>query len=103
MPGAAPVAGALYAPGRDIPSATPDGHWNFFSGSSYAAAHVAGVVALLDELQPAATPAQIRKALQPADGLNAGKIDACASLARIRNMCICSCALTTTLKTSAVP
>jgi len=103
MPGAAPVAGALYAPGRDIPSATPDGHWNFFSGSSYAAAHVAGVVALLDELQPAATPAQIRKALQPADGLNAGKIDACASLARIRNMCICSCALTTTLKTSAIP
>jgi len=103
MPGAAPVAGALYAPGRDIPSATPDGHWNFFSGSSYAAAHVAGVVALLDELQPAATPAQIRQALQPADGLNAGKIDACASLARIRNMCICSCALTTTLKSSAVP
>ncbi len=103
MPGGAPVAGALYAPGRDIPSATPDGHWNFFSGSSYAAAHVAGVVALLDELQPGATPAQIRQALQPANGLNAGKIDACASLARIRNTCICSCALTTTLKTSAIP
>lgn len=103
VPGAAPVAGALYAPGRDIPSATPDGHWNFFSGASYAAAHVAGMVALLDELQPGATPAQIRRALQPADGLNAGKIDACASLARIRHTCICSCALTSTLKTSAIP
>jgi len=101
--GAAPVAGALYAPGRDIPSATPDGHWNFFTGPSYAAAHVAGVVALLDELQPAATPAEIRQALRPADALNAGKIDACASLARIRNTCICSCAVTSTLKTSANP
>jgi hypothetical protein len=103
VPGVAPVAGALYAPGRDIPSATPDGHWNFFTGSSYAAAHVAGVVALLDELQPGATPAQIRQALRPADDLNAGKIDACASLARIRNTCICSCAVTTSLKTSAIP
>lgn len=103
LQGGGAVPGALYAPGRDIPTAAPDGRWNFVTGSSYAAAHVTGMVALLNELQPSATPAQIRQALQPSDALNAGNIDACATLARIAATCTCSCAAISTLKTSAHP
>jgi subtilisin family serine protease len=103
LQGSDAVPGALYAPGRDIPTAAPDGHWNFVTGTSYAAAHVTGMVALLSELRPSATPAQIRDALHPSDALNAGNIDACATLARIAATCTCSCAAISTLKTSAHP
>jgi len=78
--------GPLYAPGRDVPTTMPGGRWSFVNGSSYAAAHVSGMLALLDELQPQATPAQLRELLQPAQALNAGNIEPCVSLSRlIRN------------------
>ena len=76
-------ARALLAPGSDIPAPAPDGRWSFVSGSSYAAAHASGMLALLDELQPGATPAQLRRLLQPVDTLNAGNIDACATISRL--------------------
>jgi len=38
---------ALYAPGRDVLTLVPGGHYDFASGSSIATAHVTGVVALL--------------------------------------------------------
>ncbi|MBS0444312.1 MAG: S8 family serine peptidase [Proteobacteria bacterium] len=71
--GAAPPlpAGAWLAPGRDVPTTVPGGRWEFVSGSSYASAHVAGLVALLRELGASAA-ALVR---QPGGG-----IDACASL-----------------------
>jgi subtilisin family serine protease len=37
----------LYAPGRDIVTLAPGGHYDFASGSSFAAAHVSGAIALL--------------------------------------------------------
>src|SRR5471032_2900466 len=74
--GAVP-AGTVYAPGRDIPTTAPGARWSFVSGSSFAAAHVSGMLALLDQLQPASTPAQLHRRLLPIDGLNAGNIDAC--------------------------
>ncbi|MGH8457023.1 MAG: S8 family peptidase, partial [Stenotrophobium sp.] len=44
---AAGDAQVLHAPGREILTLTPGGHYDFASGSSIAAAHVTGVVALL--------------------------------------------------------
>lgn len=76
-------ASAVLAPGNDIPAPAPGGRWAFVSGSSYAAAHVSGMLALLDELQPGSTPAQLRRLLQPAEPLNAVTIDACASISRL--------------------
>jgi subtilisin family serine protease len=38
---------ALRAPGREVLTLTPGGHYDFVSGSSMAAAHVTGAVALL--------------------------------------------------------
>ncbi|EEF25815.1 Subtilisin BL, putative, partial [Ricinus communis] len=46
------VAGTppLLAPGNDVPTTAPGSRWAFVNGSSYAAAHVTGMLALLDEL-----------------------------------------------------
>lgn len=44
---AAPGARVLHAPGHDILTLTPGGHYDFVSGSSMAAASVSGAVALL--------------------------------------------------------
>nr|WP_315425677.1 S8 family serine peptidase [uncultured Albidiferax sp.] len=42
-----PPADALFAPGRDILTLEPGGRYDFATGSSMAAAHVSGMVALL--------------------------------------------------------
>jgi hypothetical protein len=44
--------GVLSAPGNDILTTQPDGAYDFTSGSSMAAAHVSGIVALLLSLAP---------------------------------------------------
>ncbi|MQA18017.1 S8 family peptidase [Rugamonas rivuli] len=81
----------LLAPGNDIPTTAPGGRWSFVSGSSYAAAHVSGMLALMAQLQPGATPAQLRRLLQPGDALNTVNIDACATISRLLRNCSCSC------------
>ncbi|RZI41897.1 hypothetical protein EGT07_16655 [Herbaspirillum sp. HC18] len=85
---------ALLAPGHDIPTTVPGARWNFVSGSSFAAAHVSGLLALLTELQPALAPSQLHKELvtQDADIRMAGVVDVCSTLARVTGACSCSCA-----------
>ncbi|HXA47900.1 MAG TPA: S8 family serine peptidase, partial [Burkholderiaceae bacterium] len=91
-------SGILMAPGRDIPTTAPDGRWSFVSGSSFACAHVSGIIALLVELKPSLTPTQIRQELkfhstQSIDGQPAGAIDACATVSKLAGSCICACPL----------
>ena len=60
------VAGAiLLAPGRDIPTTMAGQKWGFVTGSSFAAAHVTGLVALLRDVAPDLRPDQLREALAP--------------------------------------
>lgn len=61
------VADALRAPWRDIPTTRPGAGWGFVSGSSFAAAQVSGLTALLRELSPQLPPAQLRAALYRID------------------------------------
>jgi hypothetical protein len=81
--------GVLAAPGIDVLTTAPRGAYDFHSGSSLAAAHVSGVVALLLERDPTLTPAQVRGLLTdtarpPAGGAVAARsVDACAALARL--------------------
>ncbi|KQQ36023.1 peptidase S8 and S53 subtilisin kexin sedolisin [Duganella sp. Leaf126] len=81
----------LLAPGNDIPTTSPGARWSFVNGSSYAAAHVSGMLALLEELRPDASPTQLRTMLQPVGALKAANIDACATISRLIRQCSCSC------------
>ena len=60
---AARATRSLSAPGRDILTLVPGGHYDFASGSSLAAAEVSGVVALLLTSRPGLTPAAVRDIL----------------------------------------
>jgi subtilisin family serine protease len=100
-------AGAMRAPGTDIPAPLPGARWGLVSGSSYAAAHVAGLAALLAELHPRAAPpwrpafvTAARTSLAAHDAGSrpeqAGSIDACATIARAAGACVCLCGSATT-------
>jgi subtilisin family serine protease len=85
------AAGTLCAPGVDILTTVPNGHYDFFSGSSFAAAQVSGVVALLLEREPRLSPVQVAALFHrtahsipaaPGDtAVSFDQVDACAALA----------------------
>ncbi len=80
------------APGIEVVAPVPHDRHTLISGSSLAAAHVSGVVALLLQQTPDLTPSQIRTLLQTtarpvanpsaSAGPTIGLVDACAALAR---------------------
>src|SRR5206468_5924344 len=81
----APSRGPVYiAPGHDVPTTQPGGKWFLVDGSSYAAAHVSGLVALMRQRRRAALPLV-------AERRGSGVIDACASLMLAAGPCDCSC------------
>jgi subtilisin len=53
----------VVAPGVDVYSAVPGGRYDTFDGTSMAAPHVAGVVALMLSANPNLTPVQVRQIL----------------------------------------
>ena len=100
--------GILLAPGRDIPTTMAGQKWGFVTGSSYAAAHVTGLVALLRELAPDLRPQQLREALAPRALRGAVDnrrviVDACEAVRRTAGTCACACTVVGDLKTSSPP
>lgn len=82
----APTRADVYiAPGRGVPTTEPGGRWFLVNGSSYAAAHVSGLLALLRQKRRA--PAVALVSQRP----GGGSIDACATLLRASGACNCSC------------
>jgi subtilisin family serine protease len=80
----APARAHVYiAPGRDIPTTQPGDRWFLVNGSSYAAAHVSGLVALLRQKRRSAGSTLVSE--------RNGTINACASLVRITGACDCAC------------
>jgi len=94
--GAELPAGTLMAPGHDVPAPTLGRSWDFFTGSSYAAAEVSGAVALLLERAPAMDSARVRNALASGDVSASGIerpafVDVCSAVARTTGACVCNC------------
>lgn len=83
----APLSGVYTAPGQDVPTTRSGGRWYLVNGSSYAAAHVSGVVALLRE-RAASKRGSPSFVSARAGG---GAINACATLIRAAKPCDCSC------------
>jgi hypothetical protein len=91
LPAAAKPTSSLAAPAVDVLTTVPRGAYDFVSGSSLAAAQIAGVAALLLEKRPGLDPAQvaehIRETARPVAGTGnprvVGQVDACAALARL--------------------
>ncbi|GAA0325494.1 S8 family serine peptidase [Sphingomonas oligophenolica] len=76
------------APGRDVPTTQPGGRWYLVNGSSYAAAHVSGLLALLREQRRSGGTPKLVSA-----SAGGGIVDACATLVPTSPACGCSCAV----------
>jgi hypothetical protein len=86
--------GVLKAPGHSVLTLVPGGHYDFGNGSSLAAAHVTGVVALLLAGPVPVVRQDLPKLLessrvQQKDGIS---ISACGAMARLRNASTCAAA-----------
>ena len=81
------VTGEVLAPGEHVLTTTPNGSWGFLSGSSFAAAHVSGIAALLLERSPKLKPGQVSVILRQHVYRNrrsqGSMVDACAALASV--------------------
>jgi hypothetical protein len=90
----------LAAPGVDVLTTVPGGAYDFVTGSSFAAAHLSGVVALLKELRPDLSPAEIAALLRSTSKVSNGTtpnedtkevLNVCAALAKLTDQAdICS-------------
>ena len=75
------------APGLDVPTTLTGARWGLVNGSSYAAAHVSGLYALMLEREPRGRSLPMLIALS-----GGGAIDACASIRRGAPPCEgCAC------------
>jgi subtilisin family serine protease len=80
------VEGEVLAPGEHVLTTTPNGSWGFLSGSSFAAAHVSGIAALLLERSPKLKPGQVSVIFRQHvyETVEQGSVvNACAALASV--------------------
>jgi subtilisin family serine protease len=101
-------AAILVAPGQDIPTTLPGQRWGLVSGSSFAAAEMAGLVALILELAPDRKPQQIRETLASSKITASSPdrhaiVDACAAIARTMGACACGCSMARSAGPAASP
>jgi hypothetical protein len=75
---------ALVAPGKEILTLVPGGHYDFASGSSLAAAHVSGTLALMLRQSPRLDATAATTLLRETSG-GPRTVNACAALASLRH------------------
>jgi len=79
---------ALLAPGNEILTLTPGGHYDFASGSSLATAHVTGTVALLLAQNAKLRADALQSVLSRTS--TSQSINACAAVATVKRQAACS-------------
>lgn len=78
------LPGNVYAaPGRDVPTTQPGGRWYLVNGTSFAVAHVSGLIALVRQKRHSSSLVR----------LASGRIDACASVLGSLPHCDCACGI----------
>jgi subtilisin family serine protease len=86
----------LYAPGQEILTLLPGGHYDFASGDSIATAQVSGVVALLLAKNPALSAADAYRLLRDTSAHSGSggdtRVDACAAMVSLLRQGTCSTA-----------
>jgi subtilisin family serine protease len=86
-------SGVLIAPGREILTLTPGGHYDFASGSSLAAAHVTGTLALLLAEKGSLSAAELRTLLESTRTRVASRggsmINACLAMTQLTGKNVC--------------
>jgi subtilisin family serine protease len=87
------TAGVVRAPGRDVLSLAPEGHYDFFSGSSLAAAEVSGLIALLKSERPRLSAREAEALLNASTAGGAKGPNACAALAALLHRGQCGAAV----------
>lgn len=81
------ISPPLYgAPGQNVPTTQPGDTWDLVSGSSFAAAHVSGLIALVRQQRGAPPPISFAR-------FPNGVIDACSTLVETSRKCDCHCAV----------
>jgi subtilisin family serine protease len=80
------LPGVLSAPGNDILTTQPNDGYDFTSGSSMAAAHVTGIVALLLSLAPKLDAATVHNLLLRSSKTSGGivQVNAASAVAALR-------------------
>ncbi|TAM85170.1 serine protease [bacterium] len=83
--GAKTTAPVVRAPGRDVLSLTPGGHYDFFSGTSFSTAFVSGVAALMLAVDPKLDADKIYAALKSSAHGDVARqtVDACGALSAV--------------------
>ncbi len=92
-----PGVASITAPGGDVLTTFPHGTYNFASGSSFAAANISGIVALLLELQPGLSSREVETLLSRGmsettlEGTGSGStaMNACRIAAQLRPDVVC--------------
>jgi subtilisin family serine protease len=86
--------GVLYAPGREILTLLPGGHYDFASGDSIATAQISGVVALLLAKNSALSAANAYRLLRDTSAHSSSggdtRVDACAAVVSLVGQGSCS-------------
>ncbi|MBI4695858.1 MAG: S8 family serine peptidase [Gammaproteobacteria bacterium] len=88
------AAGVLDAPGTDVLTTFPRGTYNYISGSSFAAAHISGIAALLLQIRPDLSGAEIVQVLVAARGhyggaLKSAVVSACEAIRQVKSEAAC--------------